>query len=144
MRHLIVPALLWVLRSLIPDWRPWNTARPAPVPSRPYRLTLAGQQGGLRHHNPATRPVCSRFQQPIPVHVVARTIMPRWQAVREPVNTYTRQAADKWAVQRGAAAQRRAVEWAARAGMPDPLRWLSDAVDADGCLTRENKREVAA
>ncbi|SOB83119.1 hypothetical protein SAMN06272789_3317 [Streptomyces sp. 1331.2] len=101
---------------------------PSPKPKpEPIRPVLVGQRRApwdrdeCTPQRPAnTLPLCSGIRQPIPPHVVARTLMPKWEPVRPHVIAYTRQAADEAARQRN----RRAAAFATALDLPDPLHWL--------------------
>ncbi|MFJ3220326.1 hypothetical protein ACIPLC_30950 [Kitasatospora sp. NPDC086801] len=110
MIQLIVLALLWALRLLLPargkHRAPW-------------------EQGEAAEQRPAnTLPLCSGFRQPIPPHVIARTIMPEWEPVRMHVIAHT----EHYVTEAAAVRARRAAAFAAALDLPDPSHWLDTVV----------------
>jgi hypothetical protein len=152
MTHFSAWAFAWAICLILASALAWAITsapeRPS-TPAAPVPMELVGQRRASwdlpEVRKPNSLPLCSGIRQPIPAHVLARTIMPAWEPVREPVITHTRQAADRAAIEREQrtrelprpatyrvvplwvacweeqqqAERRRALE-AASAGLPDP------------------------
>ncbi|WP_030057151.1 MULTISPECIES: hypothetical protein [Streptomyces] len=110
MTQLIVLAFLWALRALLP--------------ARGRHRTSWDQREAAPQRPANTLPLCSGFRQPIPPHVIARTIMPEWEPVRAHVIAHT----EHYATEAAATRARRAAAFAAALDLPDPEHWLDTVV----------------